>query len=163
MLAAGWADSMPDEEEQEDEETQAYFAAALAPFTIRFPGLAPPRQERLSTARVRDALAALDPARVGLVAASRPADVLPLIGWGGAINRYDSPLPIAAVLRSWEARFGARLLEVGFAEIRLLVERPPDSITAAQAVGGHTGQALTTIAEIAPALVNAPIWSFWWD
>jgi hypothetical protein len=32
-------------------------------------------------------------------------------------------LPLTAVLRSWEDRFGARLLEVGFADIKLLVER----------------------------------------
>ena len=117
VLASGWADSMPGEEEQEDEDTQAWFAAALAPYGIRFPGLAPACSEQLDTARVRDTLAALEPARVGLVDAGRPADVLALIGWGGAVNRYQTPLPIAAVLRSWEARFAARLLEVGFADI----------------------------------------------
>jgi hypothetical protein len=28
---------------------------------------------------------------------------------------------------------------------------------------GHTGLARTTIPEIAPALVNSAVWSFWWD
>lgn len=45
--------------------------------------------------------------------------VLPLIGWT-ASDQFADALPVAAVLRSWEDRFGARLLEVGFAEIRLL-------------------------------------------
>jgi hypothetical protein len=43
--------------------------------------------------------------------------VLPLIGWDGAANHWEDALVIAAVLRSWEDRFGARLLRVGFAEI----------------------------------------------
>jgi len=33
---------------------------------------------------------------------------------------YPTALPAAAVLRSWEDRFGARLVRVGFAEIWLL-------------------------------------------
>jgi hypothetical protein len=57
--------------------------------------------------------------------------VLPLIGWSGAVNRENTALPIAAVLCSWEERFGARLPEVGFAENRLLVA-PPRSYQAAQ-------------------------------
>ena len=35
------------------------------------------------------------------------------------------------MLRSWEDRFGARLLQVGFDEIRLLAERPPRTLQAA--------------------------------
>ena len=65
------------------------------------------------------------PARIGLAVADRPADVLTRIGWTGAANGCLTPLPITAVLRSWEDRFGARLLQIGFDRIRLLVERPP--------------------------------------
>lgn len=79
-----------------------------------------------------------------------------------------------AVLRSWEDRFGARLLELGFDDIKLLVERPPHDLASAQPIAAehyavcdeganHLGPALTTIREIAPALVNAPMWSFWRD
>jgi hypothetical protein len=63
--------------------------------------------------------------RIGLVSAGRPADVLPLIGWGGLAGRGESLLPLTAVLRSWEDRFGARLIDVGYAGLRLLAERPP--------------------------------------
>jgi len=52
-------------------------------------------------------------------------------------DQFDDPVPIAAVLRSWEDRFGARLLEVGFAEIRLLVQRPPRTIEATRAVAAE--------------------------
>jgi hypothetical protein len=61
------------------------------------------------------------------------ADVLPLIGrshnWGA--------LEHAAVLRSWEDRFGARLLQVGFDEIWLLAERPPRTLQTAEHVAAE--------------------------
>lgn len=139
---------------------------------------APPGQPLLSEAELRQVLDALPPARIGLVAAARPADALAALGWHGSdqywLDHDSGGLPLAAVLRSWEDRFGARLLEVGLADIKLLVQRPPDDLRSAQRVAaehyavcdecaGHTGMALTTIPEIARALVKAPIWSFWWD
>lgn len=109
-------------------------------------------------------------ARIGLVAAGRPADVLPVIGWGGLDNRGESLLPLTAILRSWEDRFGARLIAVGDADLGLFVERPPRTLPAAQriaaeqvvladeCIGGAVG-----IPGIAERLVNSPIWTFWWD
>jgi Domain of unknown function (DUF4253) len=69
---------------------------------------------------------------------------------------------------------GARLLEVGFAEFRLLVERPPATPQAALRVAAEqfafadecacAGQVgLTEVRTIASCLVNTPIWGFWWD
>lgn len=163
-----------DEGEEEDEEFVEYIKAALAPFSRQFPGLAPSGDEPLSPEELAEVLGSLPAARIGLVPAARPADVLPLIGWSGTANRFEDALPVAAVLRSWEDRFGARLLQVGFAWISLLVTRPARSIEHAQRIAAehygfcsecadHTGLARTTIPEIAPVLVNAPIWSFWWD
>ena len=183
VLAACWSAA------QDDEGDDAAAEAARAPFGRRFPGLAPPETEALPRAQLATAAASLAPARVGLVAANRPADVLARLGWSGVVNWYDSPLPVAAVLRSWEERFGARLLEVGFADIRVLVERPPRSLTAAERVAaehyvfcdavfsdtvvgntvvsdtvvGDTADRPNDIASIAASLVSAPIWSFWWD
>jgi len=74
------------------------------------------------------------------------------------------------VLRSWEDRFGARLLEVGFDDIRLLVSRPPQTLRAARPIAAehfafsdeaHKGP--RHVGEIARALVNNPFWDFWWD
>jgi len=48
--------------------------------------------------------------RIGLVAAERPADVPLVIGWEGPVNWGDFLLPLTAVLRSWEDRFGARVI-----------------------------------------------------
>jgi hypothetical protein len=74
------------------------------------------------------------------------------------------------VLRSWEDRFGARLLEVGSADIMLLVSRPPQTLEAAQRIAdehfafadeAHNGP--RWISEIARTIVNNPFWDFWWD
>jgi hypothetical protein len=159
-----------DWEEDEDEE----MVAMRAPFSRQFPGLAPGEGTSLSQDEIQDVLTSLRPARLGLVPASRPADVLPLIGWDGFAPGTDGTLSLAAVLRSWEERFGARLLDVGFAEIRLLVERPPRTHEAAQrlaaeqfvfcdecALAGEVG--LSDVGSITARLVNTPIWRFWWD
>lgn len=52
-----------------------------------------------------------------------------MMGWNDA---FPTAVDIAAVLRSWEDRFGARLLRVGFAEISVLAERPPRALESAQ-------------------------------
>ena len=164
--------------EQEDPD----FARLRAPFTREFPGLVPSGDAPLTPAERQQALDVMRPemrltslpqpaARIGLVAADRPADVLPTIGWWGVANRgYEFLLPLAAVLRSWEERFGACLIDVGFAEIRLLVERPPRTLAAAQRIAAEhyvladrSGEGLQAVSRIAASLVNAPIWAFWWD
>jgi len=154
-------------EEEQDEELRAM----LAPFGSRFPGLAPAVEQELDPELMRRALRQYTrDARIGLVPADRPADVLPRLGWEGACNSRTS-VQIAAVLRSWEDRFGARLLEVGFADIRLLVSRPPQTLEAAQPIAAEhfafcdeaARMGLRGVSEIAPALVNNPFWDFWWD
>jgi Domain of unknown function (DUF4253) len=133
-------------------------------------GLAPHEASKLSMAECQQVLGSLSPAPIGLVPARRPADVLPTVGWR-TTGRFPTSLPIAAVLRSWEARFGARLLDVGpGAQIRLLVERPPRSTEAAERVAAEhfafcdesAGQGLHDIPGIAASLVDAPVWTCWW-
>jgi hypothetical protein len=153
-----------------------------APFTLQWPGLAAPgrtpltpaeRQQALGVVlpRIRQAHRATPAARIGLVPAGRPADVLAVIGWDGLANRGQVALmPLIAVLRSWEDRFGARLIDVGFADLRLLVERPPRTLEAAQHLAAEQVvladdciDGTREIPDIAARLVNAPIWTFWWD
>lgn len=95
--------------------------------------------------------------------------MLPAIGWWGVANLgHEFLLPLAVVLRSWEDRFGACLIDVGFAEIRLLVERPPRPLAAERIAAEHyvladrSGEGLQAVSRIAASLVNAPIWAFWW-
>jgi Domain of unknown function (DUF4253) len=175
LLAGLWRDQFEvDEEsgdEDEGEEWDEEFAAMIAPFSRQFPGLAPGSDEPLTEQAVAHALAAFPPARIGLATASRPADVLPLIGWDGAANHWESALVIAAVLRSWEERFGARLLRVGFAEVELLVRRPPRTRAAAQRLAAEqfafcdecAGQGLHDVSSITDHLLASPTWTFWWD
>ncbi len=75
------------------------------------------------------------------------------------------------MLRSWEDRFGARLLQAGFAEIRLLAVRPPRTLQAAEHVAaehcafcdGCAGKFLRDIPGVAAELLGTPIWTFWRD
>ena len=96
--------------------------------------------------------------------------MLPLIGWSGLAGRGESLLPLTAVLRSWEDRFGARLIDVGYAGLRLLAERPPRTLEAAQRLAAEQVvladeciDSASTVPDIAGRLLNAPIWTFWWD
>lgn len=176
LLEDMWRDwiPLPDEDDPEWIETRA-------PFTREFPGLAPSEHTPLTPAERQHALDVVLPAirqahretpaaRIGLIAADRPADVLPVIGWGGLVNKGESLLPLTAILRSWEDRFGARLIDVGYADLRLFAERPPRTLQAAQRIAAEqvvladecTGGA-RYIPGIAERLVNAPIWTFWWD
>jgi hypothetical protein len=151
--------------------------AEYAPFSREFPGLAPGPDSKVTADEARRTLESLGPAPLGLVGASRPADVLAKVGWL-ATDHFDDALPLAAVLRSWEDRFGARLVQIGpSAEIRLLVERPPRTAEAALAVAAeHWAFSdawideqdgpridLTSVSEIVPRVINAPLWGFWWD
>jgi len=152
-----------------------------APFSLEWPGLAPAQTEPLLPAQRQQALDVLLPrirrehgetpdAQIALVAARRPADVLAVTGWAGLVNRGESLVPLTAVLRSWEDRFGARLIDVGSADLRLIVERPPRTLEAAQLLAAeqvHLADdcihGARDIPGIADRLVNGPIWTFWWD
>lgn len=147
------------------------FARMRAPFGPQFPGLAPAEQETVRDDRLAESLSDLPPTRMGLAVASRPADVLPLIGWDGVVNGYGDALPVAAVLRSWESRFGATLFQIGFAEIRLLVTRPPRTLRTAQLLAAEhfafadecAGNGLHDVQGITEHLLKSPFWTFWWD
>jgi len=168
VLEGRWAARFPSEEElAKDEEG---WRGMFAPFGARFPSLAPAVEEELDPELMRRAVFQYTPdARIGLVPAARPADILFRLGWVAPNQAITRP-ELAVVLRSWEDRFGARLLVVGFDDIRLLVSRPPRTLEAAQLIAAehsafsdeaHRG--LRGVGEIARALVNNPFWDFWWD
>jgi hypothetical protein len=60
-----------------------------------------------------------------LVPTTRPADATARLGWTGAGNWFLSGADVAAVLRSWEDRFGAYVVSIGAAAFDLVVTRPP--------------------------------------
>jgi hypothetical protein len=168
VLAREWDGVLPP---QDEDDGARYPAEQRAPFGRRFPGLAPAGESPLAAAELRDVLTAIPACRLALVAASRPADVLPLIGWAGVTNRWGEATPAAAVLRSWEVRFGARLLQAGDADLTVLAARPPRDLAAAlQVAAEHRafcdecgGDGLVSVGAIGARLLATPLWSFRWD
>ena len=167
QLEEMWRCSVPVPEEDEAET-----AKLLAPHSRAFPGLAAAAGPQISLDDLAGAMASLPPPlRLGLVAASRPADVPAVVGWTGALNYHATPAPLACVLRSWEDRFGARLVHLGFDTMDLLVKRPVPSYEAALAVAAehfafcpdNIYQGAGSIRRYAAGLPGTAIWSFWWD
>jgi hypothetical protein len=103
-----------------------------------------------------------------LVSAHRGSEALARLGWAA-----DIPLALlCALLRSWEDRFGARLLAVFGSELHLAVERPPtDTRSANRLALEHALSTATSVVDDPPTpfpeyareLVGRTAWSFWWD
>jgi hypothetical protein len=112
-----------------------------------------------------------------LVPATRPADAVAQLGWYGACNWSLTGADISAVLRTWEDRFGAYLVSIGFAEFDLVLTRPP--VTDEQCLlladehyafcpdnfspQTFAEPVLFTREEYADQLRGARRWHFWWD
>ncbi|WP_078629431.1 DUF4253 domain-containing protein [Streptomyces sp. 142MFCol3.1] len=141
----------------------------LAPATLPAGGVDPDEAARAAFAHlVDDDPYALTEARLGLVAAERSADIPALLDWyGGAPKTL-----LCALLRSWEDRFGARVLTLVGATLYVSVASPPHTREQAERVALE--HLLTTADNIvddpptpfpryAQSLVGAPLWRFWWD
>ncbi|MEJ2856879.1 MULTISPECIES: DUF4253 domain-containing protein [unclassified Saccharothrix] len=147
-----------------------------APFGARWPGLAPAPDEVGEPDAVADGLAEHllsehRSMRLGLVATDRGADALTNVGWFGPANYTNDTAEISAVLRSWEDRFGARVVGVGFSTLLLSVAAPPTTPEAALAVAAehfafcpdNVWQGVSPLTAYAERLVGDHSWSFWWD
>lgn len=108
---------------------------------------------------------------LGLVPVSRPADLLAATGWTGAANYDQDPREQSAVLRSWEDRFDAYLVGLGWDTITTAVGRPPRDRATARAIAeehyafclDNIDQGIGDVEKYGDELVGAPIWQFWWD
>lgn len=109
--------------------------------------------------------------QLGLVAARRSSDVPAVMGWQGAVNHNEWIAPLAAVLRSWEERFGVRLVRVGFNTLDLSVAAPPTTVQHALHVAAehwafcpdNIGQGPGDLRGYAEQIAGRNTWSFWWD
>jgi hypothetical protein len=147
----------------------------LYPFDREFPGLVRHvslRRDPLAEAADMGALfGSLDGHRLGLVRVSRAADVPAAIGWMGAANFTERVEAISAVLRSWEDRFGARLVVLGFDELKLSVAAPPRTEPRALGTAAehrafcpeNFSMQPGNMRTFARTLLDYPMWSFWWD
>ena len=106
---------------------------------------------------------------LGLVAVTRPADVPGALGWSGAINHTNDTGLLCAVLRSWEERYDALLVGLGFDTMYLGVRRRPhgeQARTAARELYAFcpdiVDQGVETIEALAQQIESSPVWPFWW-
>jgi hypothetical protein len=109
---------------------------------------------------------------LALVPSWRSADILAVTGWTGAANHTATNAQLTAVLRSWEQRFGARLVVLSSDQIGLTIANPPTDLEQATAIayehlvfcpdniyqGRHE-----TFEEYAASLLDLDMWVFWWD
>ncbi|MFG3495599.1 DUF4253 domain-containing protein [Streptomyces sp. NPDC047928] len=144
-----------------------------------WPGLAPPgrgdEDPDVVAARVAGELAANDEwlkgARGALVPARRGADVLAALGWGGSSHHTDA-VRLSAVLRSWEDRFGIRVVGLGEDLLYLAVAAPPRTVGDALAVAAeHEAFCPDAVwqdydsrrAYAVEEVLDRDHWVFWWD
>ena len=162
LLRMWWHDSIGEDDEEQDAET-------IAPFGRKFPGLAPrtPGDRPTSIEQHVHGLAG----HLGIVAVDRPARTLEAIGWMGPANYDMNPTEQSAILDTWEDRFDAYIVGLGFDTISLAVGRPARDLRSATAIAAeHMAfcsdiiyQGVGSIREYAPLLVDAHRWDFWWD
>ncbi len=152
----------------------AYDVETLTPFGPTCPGVAPPGGlladpdilANQQTPRFLD-----DETRLGLVPVRRGADVLTVLGWSGASNHVSRCAGLSAMLRSWEDRFGARVLRLGPDRLDLSVAAPPLSPEHAAAVAAEHWtfspdrvlEESGSISEYAADIRGRRHWSFWWE
>jgi len=159
------------------EEANRDLLKALAPFGAQWPGLAAAGVPHRDPDSHADSCADMLPGedrnhvwRLGLVAAPRGADALANVGWEGPLNHGDTG-ELAVVVRSWEERFGVRVIGVGFADLMLSVAAPPDSGDHALRVAAEhfafcpdsIMQGISPMRAYASSIYGASTWSFWWD
>jgi hypothetical protein len=133
-----------------------------------------------STASRQDAVAAaMDAARpldgdvlsgLLLVPTRRPADAIADMGWSGPLNIWqEDTASLSAVLRSWEDRYDAIPVALGFDTLTLAVRRPPAKTAGiARELGLFAPdivyQGTGTVEALAREIERTPTaWWFWWD
>jgi hypothetical protein len=108
---------------------------------------------------------------LAVVPVSRPADVVAAVGWLGTVNYHRDVTGLAAVLRSWEDRFGAMLVRLDSATLWLSVAAPPRSERQCLSVAEEhfafcpdvDGEDPRPLREYAATLAGRTVWRFWWD
>jgi hypothetical protein len=105
-------------------------------------------------------------ARLGLVETPDSAGAIAASGWEHELGGGPE---CTAVLRSWQQRFGARLVALGYDWLAVTVAGPVGTIEQSRRVAAEhvafcseiLGE--VTFEEYAKALVATTVWLFWWD
>ncbi|MER6991153.1 DUF4253 domain-containing protein [Saccharopolyspora hirsuta] len=158
----------------DDDLGPAYDLEVLAPFDYHCPGparggnlLADP--DILANQQLPKFID--DDTRLALIPVRRGADVLTVLGWSGAANHVSRTAGLSAMARSWEERFGVRLLRLGPDRLDLSVAAPPQDADHAAAVAAEHWtfcpdrilQETGTIEAYAQEIRGRRTWSFWWE
>ncbi|MFD8425534.1 DUF4253 domain-containing protein [Streptomyces sp. NPDC059668] len=160
---------------------QPTYDEKVAPFGLAWPGLAAAARQETDpdtrAAEIADSLADsgswLKEPRLALVPARRSADIPAAIGWFGPVNHEGDVARLCAVLRSWEDRFGIRVVALTFDQLVLSVAAPPTTRDEAEAVAAEhfafcpdnitQGHHETLRAYAEHDVLGQRVWSFWWD
>ncbi|MCZ7458724.1 DUF4253 domain-containing protein [Streptomyces sp. WMMC940] len=111
-------------------------------------------------------------ARPALVRARRSADIPAAIGWSGPLDHEGDVARLCSVLRSWEDRFGIRVVGLSFDRLVLSVAAPPTRTADAEALAAeHLAFCPDSVRQgprpglrsHAQRLLGAPVWTFSWD
>ncbi|WP_433891639.1 DUF4253 domain-containing protein [Streptomyces sp. CA-111067] len=175
VLAETWTGYTDDEDYEEED-----LLELLDPYDQEWPGLAPapdfdadPDETAAEVAAELLATGWLDNPHAALVHARRSADIPAAVGWTGPVNHTGDVGPLCAVLRSWEDRFGIRVVALGFDTLTVTVAAPPATEEEAEALAaehfGFCPDNITqgnhrTLREYAhKRLLGRTTWHFWWD
>jgi hypothetical protein len=177
LLAKWWADYTSYDPGSDPLMNAVERHAVTAPYGTRWPGLAPDRKlatdpDSMALQYAAHLLSQERPLRLGLVASGRGADALAATGWTGPLNYTGDTGQIAAIVRSWENRFGVRVVGVGFADLYVSVAAPPVTLDEALPVAAEHFAFCPdniwqgsphTLTGYASRLVGINSWEFWWD
>jgi hypothetical protein len=136
-----------------------------------FKGLAPASSGPEDVAAAEALVAALPDAKIALVESRRGADALSFMGWTGNAT-YDVAEAVAVAVRSWEERYGARVVVVGPNSLTLVITKPPATSAEAAALSQELvlidpdlevpGAVIPTVA-LNDGLLGQHQWTFWWQ
>ncbi|EKX60433.1 DUF4253 domain-containing protein [Streptomyces ipomoeae] len=111
--------------------------------------------------------------RLALVPARRSADIPAAIGWSGPMNHENDVARLSAVLRSWEDRFGIRVVALTFDQLIVSVAAPPTTDAEAEEIAAEhfafcpdnitRGTPDGSLDTYARTLLTEGTWTFWWD
>ncbi|MFF7186395.1 DUF4253 domain-containing protein [Streptomyces sp. NPDC008222] len=176
VLAELWDEYMADAPDEDDD-----LADTLAPHGPDWPGLAealrleadPDSRAAEVADRLLDDGSWFKEPRLALIPARRSADLPAAIGWTGPVNYENDTAVLCSVLRSWEDRFGIRVVALTYDRLVLSVAAPPTTQAEAEAVAAEhfafcpdniTQGHRETLREYAEhEVLGQRVWSFWWD
>lgn len=114
--------------------------------------------------------AVLPRVHIALVPTDEAAAVPAFFGYGGW-NAYPPPDHHVALLRKWQAAYGAELVAMTGDVVLLKVAQPPTTWTAALELAEEAfmycpdavSQGAGSVTALAENLMSADLWLFWWD